>query len=114
MCISFFPDAASGKTYLAKTLLRYFSAGDPVLPFTYTDYQKKVNLESLLNRYKIKLLVIDRYDLYKDDIGIQRTIEMASRDMIVLIDLKGNPPAFQLPVTYVDISFSEREIEVGL
>ena len=84
------------------------------MSYTYTDYLKEVDLESLLNRYEIKLLVIDRYDLYKNDIKIQRTIENASRETIVLIDLKGNLPAFQVPINYVDISLSEREIMVGL
>lgn len=75
-----------GKTFLANLLREYQSYGEPVASYTYNDKLNGKPIESVLISNKFKLIMIDRYDMYKGD-GID-LIEECAKNSIVLMDCK--------------------------
>lgn len=75
-----------GKTFLAKLLIKYQAYGEPVASYTYADKIHGTPIETILTPNKFKLIMIDRYDMYKG-YGIELAEECA-RNSIVLIDCK--------------------------
>lgn len=78
--------SAKGKSYLAYWLLKYRSYGEPVGAYTYTDFQKGVDLVAYAKG--CKLFVVDRYDMYYG--YALKEIQELSKECIVLIDLKAS------------------------
>jgi hypothetical protein len=78
-------EAALGKTHLANLLKKLGSFGEAVDAYSFSDYRLGVSLDKILEK-DLKVLLIDRYDLY-EGFCIQSLTEK-SKDCIVLVDLK--------------------------
>lgn len=97
-------ESASGKTYLGLTLQR-MSSREPV---DYVTYSTRDRLEQLLENEKLRLLVIDRYDLYRH--MCNKEIRQFGTRGVALVDLKShNAPIGAKPCT---ISYSKGSITV--
>lgn len=79
--------SSTGKTYLYNTINMYLNLDDeiPVFGLSYTDYEKGLTLAKAI-KDKAKLVVIDRYDMYKGE--FDKEIEELGKNGIVLVDCK--------------------------
>lgn len=78
--------SSTGKTYLYNTISMYLGDKDiNVFGLTYTEYQKGLTLDKAL-KDKAKLVVVDRYDMYKGEFDAE--IEELGKTGIVLVDCK--------------------------
>lgn len=84
----FYGDSGEGKTRLAK-LFRNYSIKFPVASYSYNDLVLDIPFDVLVKPGKQKVLVLDRYDLYKTMFTEQ--IKEFANTGIVLIDCKGDP-----------------------
>jgi len=84
----FEPEAAMGKTRLGKMFKQMMLKGIPVACYTYNDLKEyRVTLSDYLKGRKVKVLIIDRYNLYSDK--FHDTIKnLADSGCMVLMDLK--------------------------
>lgn len=57
-------ESAIGKTRLYYLLKDYYTAGEPVVAYSYTDYQMGLDLETLVNKVKPVVIIVDRYDMF--------------------------------------------------
>ncbi len=80
--------SATGKTRLAK-LFRDYAPDIPVSSYSYDDLELEIPFDALVKPKQQKVVVIDRYDLYKGKFVQQ--IEEFSKYGIVLLDCKGDP-----------------------
>lgn len=81
-------ESATGKTRLAK-VFRGYTQDYPVASYSYDDLALKIPFDTLVKPGEQKVLVIDRYDIYKGTLTEQ--IKEFAKTGIVLIDCKGNP-----------------------
>lgn len=75
--------SGSGKTWLYNLFYTYEGFGDPVACYTYRDY--KMNRDPAIEFAKAKVIMIDRYDLYKSHLD---KLIASLADKIILIDYK--------------------------
>lgn len=101
--------SAIGKTRLCNELKTLQAYGEPVAGYTYNDLKLGQNLDNLLNNRFYKVIMIDRYDLYKN-LYIEG-IEQASKYCIILVDCKGESP-FNLDYDICKIEMTIDLIEV--
>ena len=85
----FSADSSTGKTRLYKLLKDMQKWGEPVISYSYGDYQYGVDLNSLVDRNQhAKIVMIDRYDMFN---GVYNdTIASLAKDKIVMVDCKNN------------------------
>lgn len=83
----FDPMSATGKTRLAKILRELGISGLPVMSYTYSDKVLRVPFNEVIKPGEQKLLMIDRYDLYRNQFNEQ--IKEFAKTGVVLIDIKG-------------------------
>lgn len=93
--------SGTGKTYLCNTLKEYMLKGEPVLGYAYSDYKNGVDIDALL-KSKPKLIMIDRYDQFKD--ALNEKLIKASKEAIVLVDYKRG-------MVCNDVGFCDIELE---
>lgn len=99
--------SATGKTRLCK-LLRDMEIQDKnVIGYTFEDEKLGINLENQIDKLNPKVIMLDRFDLYKDKFTDK--IEEWGKNSIVLVDCKGNLDA---DYDYCSISLYEDKIEV--
>lgn len=79
-------ESATGKTRLAKELLKLQAYGEPVASYTYNDKLLGRKLEDLLIPHKYKVIMLDRYDMYEGD-GAE-LINQCRDNTVILIDCK--------------------------
>lgn len=79
-------EAATGKTRLTKAIKRYMCYDAGVCAYTYNDKQCGIPIENVLVPKKYELIVVDRYDMYRD-YGYDLILECA-KESIVLVDSK--------------------------
>ena len=79
-----------GKTYLANILNNYFTFGERVFSYTYSDFCKGINLDEILGCGRFDLILLDRYDMYYGE-AIESIEEFGKRG-VVLVDCKQVPP----------------------
>lgn len=101
-------DSATGKTYLCN-LLKDLSISESVDGFSLYDSRKFKDLKSFIQGRRLKLLVIDRYDMYNG--AYKKEIEELSETCIVLVDIKRNNPFY---FNTCAISIREDSIEVDI
>ena len=82
----FVGESATGKSYLANLLSKYGAYGEPVATYSYHDYVSGKSLTELLDNPSLRLVVVDRYDLYSDHYAAELTRKYT--DKIVLVDVK--------------------------
>lgn len=78
--------SSCGKTYLCEILKAYRKAGYPVNTYTYDDLDR-VDMSKELDINKYKLIVIDRYDMYRD-MCHNEILKFVDAGGIVIIDCK--------------------------
>lgn len=78
--------SAMGKTRLAKELKKNAYYGENVISYTYNDFRFGYSLEDILVVGKYDLIMLDRYDMYKNYGG--ELIKQCGKDSIVLLDCK--------------------------
>lgn len=106
----FYGESATGKTRLAKLLRAYGNAGEPVNSYTYADKQTGLPISTVLIPGKYRVIMIDRYDMYRGD-GIDLMHECA-KDTIILVDCKKDS-LFTSITDWCSINMAERRIEVA-
>lgn len=85
-------ESGTGKTWLCKVLKQYRSYGEPVASYTYLDYTMGVDIASVLNSEKFKVIMLDRYDMYQG-IGVELLKQIKDR-AIVIVDTKSGIHGF--------------------
>lgn len=104
-------ESATGKTYLYSLLSERMDAGDKVITYTYSDFVRGFSLLHLVKTKSCKLLMVDRFDMFKDSEDALAAIRLAARSRVVLVSIHtmnvklGN-------ARIVDISFTPEHIEV--
>lgn len=78
--------SATGKTRLYELLKEYNRAGESVVAYSYNDWVLGLDLKSVLSRFKPKLIIVDRYDMFNTE--YHQELESAGKESIVLIDSK--------------------------
>ena len=81
-------ESALGKTRLAKLLEKYQAYGEPVVSYTYNDKLRGIDIATVLQPKRFKVILLDRYDMYEGD-GAELILKCAE-DSIVLIDCKND------------------------
>lgn len=79
--------SGTGKTRLAKLLKELAVAGEPVMSYTYNDKVLGLDFDTVVKPGEQKLLVVDRYDLYRDEFN--ERINRFADTGVVLVDIKG-------------------------
>lgn len=107
--------SGTGKSYLCKCLKALRVAGEPLDGYTYTDmiHNPSLGLVGYLNEGElgeVKVLMIDRYDLYRDK--FEAEIEALSHRCVVLIDCKYKAPFEEYEVC--KLSLQRRLIRVTM
>lgn len=102
-------DSGTGKTYLAKCFKELSAINSEVDSFTYNDFLSGLSLDHFLLNKCLKVLVIDRYDMYIHE--YKEEIIALGKKCIVLIDVKG---AAKLPCSLCKINLSDKALEVSL
>jgi len=80
-------ESATGKTWLCNSLKELSSYGEPVDAYTYADFCKGLKLENILKPHKYEVVLLDRYDLYKD-LSHKKLFEDCFNNTVVLVDCK--------------------------
>lgn len=80
--------SATGKTYLCKSLKMLRTIGYPVNGYDYYDFLEEKPIEKFI-RDKVKLVVIDRYDMYNGK--LKAYLPELAKNCVVLIDCKSTP-----------------------
>lgn len=80
--VFFFLEGATGKTYLAESLIAYKDEGFCVITVIGNDILTFGDIESS------KVIFMDRADLYKDDNIIKATVDKYADSKVILVDLK--------------------------
>lgn len=80
---SFGFNSGTGKTWLYKLAQEYQGYGEPIAGYTYRDF--KLKHDPFLEFKNAKVIVIDRYDLYK---GYLDNLIDSLMDKIILLDCK--------------------------
>lgn len=78
--------SATGKTRLYELLKEYNRAGESVVAYSYNDWVLGLDLKSVLSRFKPKLIIVDRYNMFNTE--YHQELESAGKESIVLIDSK--------------------------
>jgi len=94
--------SGTGKTFLAKTLSKYATYGEPVASYTYGDDRYGRSLKELLISDALKLIVLDRYDMYYGE--CLEEINRKPRNNILLIDAKQYKLLQNLPTCSVHLT----------
>lgn len=105
----FSPYSASGKSYLAQLVRKYYGFGEPVNSYTYEDYVGGLSLEAVLGRGPYSLFVVDRYDMYYGA-AIDALVRLGEC-CVVLVDVKQPTPL--LHNNLCSVSLKEDEIRVS-
>ena len=101
-------ESATGKTRLYYLLRDLQLMGEPVISFSYEDLQLGMDLEKQLSKCKYKVIMLDRYDLYKD---YCKDLLPTLCEAIILIDCKSFLSFTEYYNTCV-ISMTESKVEV--
>lgn len=104
-------DSGEGKSYLANMLKKLARKGYPVNSITYGDDKAGLDIKSIITSKNIKILFIDRFDMFIDD--ELSSIISQQKDKVILLDLKTNKNKIKL-TNYYDIELSNNMIEVSL
>lgn len=107
------PLSATGKTYLASVLQQLHNLGESVVAYTYTDFQKHVDLDRLVTERGCSVLLLDRYGMYNGDESIVRVALRVAKQGVVLIDVKAADVPGIPGCRYADITLSPDRIEVS-
>lgn len=99
--------SATGKTRLCK-LLRNIEVQDKnVIGYTFEDKSLGIDLENQINELNPKVIMLDRFDLYKNE--FTNKLSNWGKSSIVLVDCKGN---LDTDYEYCSIFLYEDKIEV--
>lgn len=107
----FAAESGIGKTYMYKLFNNIISFGENVFAYSYVDECKYRNLETMLKNKKYDVILIDRYDLYYNE-EYNKLFEEASKDSIVLVDLKDNDKFISKKEQVCLMDFTEDTIKV--
>lgn len=99
-------ELATGKTRLTK-LLRGYMQDFPVSSYSYDDLVAGLDFDKVVKPSEQKLLVIDRYDLYKG--RFKEQIEKLAKTGIVILDCNGDP---LIPCELCYLNMQDDKIEV--
>ncbi len=102
-------ESGLGKTRLTKLFKKYQAYGEPVVAYTYNDKLIGVDIASVLNPQKYKVILLDRYDMYEGD-GAELILKCAENS-IILIDCK-NDFSVTVDDEWCTINMEKDKIEV--
>lgn len=81
-------ESGSGKTYLHNKLALRTAAGEPVLTYTYNDYLRGFSLLQMVQSRPFDLLMVVRFDMFKNSKEAREAIMLAAKKAIVLVSAK--------------------------
>ena len=79
-------EAATGKTRLYKELIKTDAVRSNIAAFSYNDYVRGFRLSEIVHE-ETKLVLIDRYDMFRSD-EIDSLLNEYAKSRTVLVDLK--------------------------
>ena len=82
-------DSSTGKTRLYYLLRDFMAYGENVYAVSYDDILRKEDVQFMINQYKPKLILFDRFDIYIDDKDLKLIKNLADTS-IILVDYKGS------------------------
>lgn len=92
----FTAESATGKTYLYKQAYKLYKVTDDIFPLTYTRGVDVINLlEKELQQHNVKIVLLDRFDLYVTKELIEY-LERIRDSYIVVLDYKRSTMALQV------------------
>lgn len=80
------PESSTGKTRLCQEIRKHQQYGENIASYSYEDKQLGIDIKTVLNSDKYKVIMLDRYDMYNGD-GAE-LIKECAKNSIVLIDCK--------------------------
>lgn len=101
--------SATGKTRLRKELRKNQQYGEKVASYSYEDYLLELPLDRILIPDKYKLIMLDRYDMYRG--AGSDLILCCKENTIILIDCKGELD-FGAEYGWCTIEMTDKLIEV--
>ena len=107
----FGPEAGTGKTYLYKCIKKLSCEDNSLTAYTYSDYYNGISLKERFEKFPPRVVVIDRFDLFRDDTSICEALMSVMKSAVVLIDLK-NINGVELPIGFAGIDLQLNELEV--
>lgn len=105
---SFYPDGATGKTYLARKLSDAYSLGYPC----YTVRYENSAIIEVEDKNSAKVMILDRFDMY-GSLELLKEFEMLSEKAVVLVETK-HPDWYGSKLGFADIEYTDGKIEVIL
>lgn len=105
---SFYPDGATGKTYLARKLSDAYSLGYPC----YTVRYENSAIIEVGNKNSARVMILDRFDMY-GTLELLKEFEILSKMAVVLVETK-HPDWYDSKLGFADIEFTKDKIEVIL
>lgn len=100
--------SSTGKTRLYNICVNYSIDKLPVAGYSYIDYQRGIKLSDYLNK-GIKLLIIDRYDMF-NGMFAKEIVEL-SKNCMVILDCK-EMPNIGVVTRLVDIDMNPTSITI--
>lgn len=101
--------SSTGKTLLCKWFKELYGSNDPVDGYTYNDKCKGITLQQYVNERKLKVFVIDRYNMYHG--CFQDYMLELAKSCIILIDYKTPNIVFN---DFCSVEQTEDTIEVNI
>lgn len=101
--------SANGKTRLAKKLQELHDYGEPVDAYIFRGTFDKERFKQALCE-KNKLVVLDRYDMYKGE--YKEIIDRCAQNAVILVDAKGPVGDISTEYDFCEVVMSGRRIEV--
>lgn len=99
--------SGGGKSYLCSLMKEAKRAGKPYGGYTYEDYLNGVDIVKYAEG--LKVLMVDRYNMYSGKESIIKSIENISKNCIVLLDAKYE---YDFACEFCDITRTATTIEV--
>ena len=104
-------ESAVGKTRLGKLLLAIFNDNQEVYYYSIEDFRKGLKVNDILKNSNIRVMLIDRLDLFIDDYNIFEEILEYSNQIVFLLDLK-NKITDLSGNRWCNVRMTENKIEV--
>lgn len=108
----FEPESANGKTRLAKLVTERGLFKQGVQSISYNDYAMYRDSVLRVIRENQRILIVDRYDLWCNDVEVADAISKREADRVTLIDVKSGGKLLRGCISYVGLSMTRDVIEV--
>lgn len=88
----FKPVSSYGKTYLKYLLQQNANAGGVAMTYSLEDHVKQVDIVRLVSEADTEVLLVDRFDMFLEDVAVRRAMDIVKERGIVLVDVKDSHP----------------------